>query len=103
MTTIGVTVRQPAYDMTPACVGFDPEWWFPSGIREAGKALEICEQCPLIEWCYQTATAHSEGWGVWGGVIFGTSHGRVTAAARAAKWEEVQRRVLHRTPHQQVA
>lgn len=54
-----------------ACVGEDPEWWFPTGRGTAAqyadlKAKRICARCPHQTACKQVARTDGLR-GTWGG------------------------------------
>ena len=57
-----------------ACVGTDPEAFFPSGPgmvarREAQPAIAICHTCPVQVQCALYAMEGGDRNGVWGGVL----------------------------------
>ncbi|MFJ3658305.1 WhiB family transcriptional regulator [Streptomyces nigra] len=57
----------------PACVGEDPELFFPIGdtgpaLLQIEEAKAVCRRCPLIESCLQDALDRNETSGVWGGL-----------------------------------
>jgi WhiB family transcriptional regulator, redox-sensing transcriptional regulator len=59
-----------------ACVGEDPERWFPkstgNGARvEAKAAAAVCDTCPVKELCRDYAKALRIPCGVWGGSLRG--------------------------------
>ena len=67
-----------------ACLGHDPELWFPVGIsaaalEQAQQAILVCRACPVVAHCAAHATAEQEPWGVWGGVHRGMDDGIRTA------------------------
>jgi WhiB family transcriptional regulator, redox-sensing transcriptional regulator len=53
-----------------ACVGADPELFFPElGDAETeARAVAICAGCPARAACYERALQNRERYGVWGGV-----------------------------------
>ncbi|MEV7076657.1 WhiB family transcriptional regulator [Streptomyces sp. NPDC093990] len=56
-----------------ACVGEDPELFFPVGdtgsaLLQIEEAKAVCRRCPLIESCLQGALERGEKAGVWGGL-----------------------------------
>lgn len=58
-----------------ACLGHDPDAWFPIGTEgpakvQAAAAKAVCATCPVREPCYQAGLDHGRGTGVWGGVWF---------------------------------
>jgi WhiB family transcriptional regulator, redox-sensing transcriptional regulator len=58
-----------------ACLGTDPELFFPpegeDGAEARAKAKAICASCPIRSECYGLAFANSEEAGIWGGEDFG--------------------------------
>ena len=53
-----------------ACLGADPELFFPPerrGAAQARKAKAICAGCPVRTECLEYAVRHGERFGVWGG------------------------------------
>ncbi|MCQ9181257.1 WhiB family transcriptional regulator [Streptomyces sp. IBSBF 2953] len=56
-----------------ACVGEDPEMFFPVGttgpaLREAAEAKRVCAGCPVSAPCLTYALDTAQTSGVWGGV-----------------------------------
>lgn len=55
-----------------ACVGSDPELWFPgpgrSGAADAHRAITICQSCPIQTQCAEQALAAELEHGIWGGL-----------------------------------
>lgn len=53
-----------------ACVGKDPEIWFPDPSDREGirKAVDVCAGCPVRAECANLAVANGEEVGVWAGV-----------------------------------
>jgi Transcription factor WhiB len=66
-----------------ACVGADPELFFPEpGDAETeARAAAICARCPAQAACYERAVQNGERWGIWGGVNFATAATAVTGNA----------------------
>ncbi|MER6414925.1 WhiB family transcriptional regulator [Streptomyces humidus] len=55
-----------------ACVGEDPELFFPVGtagpaLREAAEAKRVCARCPVSTACLSYALGTPQISGVWGG------------------------------------
>ena len=50
-----------------ACVGLDPDVFYPHTDDEADEAKAICAQCPVRETCLEVALDTREAEGVWGG------------------------------------
>lgn len=51
-----------------ACVGEDPELFFPLVESDSAKALAraVCRRCPVLLACLDWAVRHGEADGVWG-------------------------------------
>ncbi|MFI6934880.1 WhiB family transcriptional regulator [Streptomyces sp. NPDC050287] len=55
-----------------ACVGEDPELFFPVGttgpaLREIAAAKRVCARCPVMSPCLEFALDNGQTSGVWGG------------------------------------
>ncbi|MFF4394645.1 WhiB family transcriptional regulator [Streptomyces sp. NPDC001480] len=55
-----------------ACVGEDPELFFPVGttgpaLRDIDAAKRVCARCPVTTQCLTYALAYGQTSGVWGG------------------------------------
>jgi len=55
-----------------ACVGEDPELFFPVGtqgpaLRDIAAAKRVCARCPVTLECLDTALSGGQTSGVWGG------------------------------------
>ncbi|MFF4833360.1 WhiB family transcriptional regulator [Streptomyces sp. NPDC001315] len=55
-----------------ACVGEDPELFFPVGstgpaLRDIAAAKRVCARCPVITPCLAFALSSGQASGVWGG------------------------------------
>ena len=50
-----------------ACVGEDPELWYPERGRSAEPAKQMCARCPVREECLDWAL-ENENHGIWGGL-----------------------------------
>lgn len=70
------SVRDPNEDwrMKAACVGLDPDMFFPGHDDREGikKAVAVCMECPVVTECDAYATRHARinGYrldGIWGG------------------------------------
>ncbi|QBI19182.1 WhiB family transcriptional regulator [Egibacter rhizosphaerae] len=56
-----------------ACIGEDPELFFPVGstgpaLEQVERAKAVCRRCPVIEECLEWALATNQDAGVWGGM-----------------------------------
>lgn len=80
-----------------ACVGEDPELFFPVGstgpaLEDVAAAKRVCARCPVIADCLAYALAGGQTTGVWGGtdeaeradLLRATGGRRTRAAARRA-------------------
>ena len=79
LTTKGVTVayRHPtpwAPESDWACIGVDPELFFPEDDVTLAHARQLCGGCPLQDTCRSLGIARGES-GVWGGALL--AEGRV--------------------------
>jgi len=73
LTTKGVTVayRHPtpvAPESDWACIGADPEQFFPEDDVTLARARALCAGCPLRDVCRSLGVARGES-GVWGGAL----------------------------------
>ena len=50
-----------------ACVGLDPDVFYPPSDEEAEEAKAICATCAVRELCLEFALTTREAEGVWGG------------------------------------
>ena len=50
-----------------ACVGLDPDVFYPPSDEEAEEAKKICAVCVVRELCLEFALSTREAEGVWGG------------------------------------
>ncbi|MBC9713948.1 WhiB family transcriptional regulator [Streptomyces sp. TRM66268-LWL] len=69
-----------------ACVGEDPELFFPvgttgPGLRDVRKAKAVCRRCPVAGQCLDWALRMGQTTGVWGGTSE-TERARMLRAAR---------------------
>jgi hypothetical protein len=65
-----------------ACLGVDPEQFFPPEGDNGAEAKAICASCPVRSECYDLACANGEKAGIWGGEDFGAqSHSEREAEA----------------------
>ena len=49
------------------CTGPERPFWHSPDSAEQAVAARACLECPLLDRCYDYATAAGERWGVWGG------------------------------------
>ena len=64
----------------PACVGSDPNLFFPLPGQSADEAKAICAGCQVRGACLARALANGERHGVWGGVDLGVERGTAWSA-----------------------
>lgn len=50
-----------------ACLGLDPQTFYPETDDEAQAAKDVCAECPVQSACLEQALARREKDGVWGG------------------------------------
>jgi len=67
-------MKPPDWMAMGACVGADPDLWFPdmsdtNGQNAAHQAITTCQTCPVIGECDQYATEEDITDGIWGGII----------------------------------
>jgi len=51
-----------------ACRGTDPEIFYSDQPEQMSQAMQLCRACPVRGACLDTAMAHREFDGIWGGV-----------------------------------
>ncbi|KOG29389.1 WhiB family transcriptional regulator [Streptomyces resistomycificus] len=78
-----------------ACVGEDPELFFPVGttgpaLREIAAAKRVCARCPVAGPCLTYALDSGRASGVWGG----TCEEERDALLRTTKDEAARRRTI---------
>lgn len=57
----------PAWTLQAVCASVDPELFFPEKGGSTRAATRICQTCPVINECLQTALDHGDRHGIWGG------------------------------------
>lgn len=72
---LSVDESDPTWRDRAACLGMDPEDWFPVSELESGSVLAhveqvkgICRSCPVIESCLSWALDTQQQFGIWGGM-----------------------------------
>lgn len=50
-----------------ACVGLDPDMFFPERGASTREAKAVCADCPVEGLCLAWALANGERFGIWGG------------------------------------
>ncbi len=58
---------RPAFFAFAACMGLDPDLFFPERGQSLREAKEVCAECAVREDCLEHALTHFEKTGVWGG------------------------------------
>lgn len=51
-----------------ACVGVDPDLFFPERGRSTEPAKQVCRGCPVQSHCLDHAMTENEHFGIWGGL-----------------------------------
>ena len=68
-----------------ACIGMDPDCFFPRQGEPAAAAIAVCMQCPVRIECLAWAVCRGEKTGIWGGA--------------AERTRRCVRRILRRSSH----
>jgi hypothetical protein len=79
---IPVTFAHRAVSVLPpgaACLGANPDLFFPPEGDDGAEAKAICASCPIRSECYDLACANGERAGIWGGEDFGAAAGAVSS------------------------
>jgi WhiB family redox-sensing transcriptional regulator len=50
-----------------ACVGLEPDAWFPNEQADAETPIRVCRSCPVMLQCLVYAVETRQRHGVWGG------------------------------------
>ena len=71
----GVTDDSSDWRDGAACRHHDPDLFFPEGtagpaLRQADRAKQVCESCPVRRPCLDFAQRHRLTFGVWGGTTW---------------------------------
>lgn len=73
-----------------ACLGHDPELWFPdSTSTKRDLAERICQGCPVQSECRQFAARSCQAFGIWGGIEMTLPSSTAIAAAQLSDAEVV--------------
>jgi WhiB family redox-sensing transcriptional regulator len=70
---LSLAIDIPQWTADAACIGMDPEAWFPERGNHGSAARRVCDNCPVR--CQCADFGRDEKHGIWGGI---------TAAARLA-------------------
>lgn len=73
-----------------ACVGEDPELFFPEGnasaaLRQAEEAKAVCRRCEVAATCLKWALETGQDYGVWGGMSEGERRALKSRNARVRR------------------
>lgn len=61
-------VAAPTLDLrNAACIGYDPDLWFPDNAADMARAVAICSRCPVRADCQLNADVNGERFGIWAG------------------------------------
>lgn len=67
MIVLNVDLDVPDFP-TAACIGADPDLFYPEEAKPARAAKALCSGCPVREACLQWALDRNDHNGVWGGL-----------------------------------
>jgi WhiB family redox-sensing transcriptional regulator len=59
---------RPAWHLRAACLGVDPELFYPERGGNSVEPKKVCRGCPVREPCLEFAVTNNERYGIWGGV-----------------------------------
>jgi WhiB family redox-sensing transcriptional regulator len=59
--------QRPDWQKHGACIGVDPEWFFPERGDDSRPAKTICRACPVQTECLDWAIETQQKFGIWGG------------------------------------
>jgi WhiB family redox-sensing transcriptional regulator len=59
--------QRPDWQHEGACLGHDPDIWFPERGQDYQRAKLICHECPVRTECLEWALATEQKFGIWGG------------------------------------
>lgn len=57
-----------AWQRDAACLGVDPDLFYPARGESTAEARAVCGECPVRDECLEYALANCETFGVWGGL-----------------------------------
>jgi WhiB family redox-sensing transcriptional regulator len=74
---------------TALCAQIDPDMWFPESARspEVKEAKAICNACPVKTECAAYADEVDAEYGIWAGVLRGTTERSSRPWRREGRWE----------------
>lgn len=67
-----------------ACLGCDPDVFFPEAGEDSAAAKAVCAGCPVREECLEYAIATGQAYGMWGGVAQTPRRKMIKARAQTA-------------------
>lgn len=59
---------RPRWQQDAACLGVDPDLFFPERGASTREAKEVCAGCQVRAGCLEYALANGEKFGIWGGL-----------------------------------
>lgn len=59
--------QNPPWMRHAACQASDTSLFYPTSESDSGKAIAICETCPVRALCLDEAVSRPELFGIWGG------------------------------------
>lgn len=66
--SLGTLPPPPDWRDKAACLGKDPEMFFPLPGGDPYPAKAVCASCTVAEQCLAFAMIHDQRWGIWGGL-----------------------------------
>lgn len=65
---LGAQFETDAWKLNGACVGANPEWFFPTpgNTTMTDAAVSLCNKCPVRVKCLTYALETDSAWGIWG-------------------------------------
>lgn len=60
--------ERPGWQHRGACVGADPNLFFPERGESPARAKAVCRRCDVSAECLEYALANHEAGGIWGGL-----------------------------------
>lgn len=66
-TPAAFMVPGPSWMEQAACIGVNPELFYPTKVDDSGPAKRVCRHCPVAAQCLEYALDIDDRWGIWGG------------------------------------
>lgn len=63
---VGVSAAEREFMLRGACLGIDPDLFFPEDLKGVNDAKQVCRGCAVRRECLEYALKHNEP-GMWGG------------------------------------